>query len=162
MLTSSPETVKKPRKGVGRQSSRGRVKGAKSPLRVQSTSFSNFEKVRKTVSAGRKYFFDTLRGRCSHRPLRTSMEDFSMERIDKGCSPCRKDRGCGMEGDQPSILVMTAAASSMVSLRSPLRSASRSLRMETVLKSAYFALYMFQTSCASLTSILPVRLTSPS
>ena len=54
------ETVKKPRNRVGIQSSRGSVKGAKSPLRVQSTSFSNFFKVRKTVSAGRKDFFDTL------------------------------------------------------------------------------------------------------
>ena len=36
------------------------MKGAKSPLRVQSTSFSNFFKVRKTASAGRKGFFDTL------------------------------------------------------------------------------------------------------
>ena len=32
------------------------MKGAKSSLRVQSNSFSNFSKVRKTVSAGRKGF----------------------------------------------------------------------------------------------------------
>ena len=37
------------------------MKGAKSPLRVQSTCFSNFFKVRKTASAGRKDFFDTLK-----------------------------------------------------------------------------------------------------
>ena len=37
------------------------MKGAKSPLRVQSTRFSNFFKVRKSASAGRKDFFDTLR-----------------------------------------------------------------------------------------------------
>ena len=36
------------------------MKGAKSPLRVQSTRFSNFFKVRKSASAGRKDFFDTL------------------------------------------------------------------------------------------------------
>jgi len=48
-------------KRVGQQNSWGRVKGAKSPLRVQSTSFSNFFKVRKTASAGRKDFFAPLR-----------------------------------------------------------------------------------------------------
>ena len=37
------------------------MKGEKSPLRVQSTCFSNFFKVRKTASAGRKDFFDTLK-----------------------------------------------------------------------------------------------------
>ena len=37
------------------------MKGAKSPLRVQSIRFLNFEKVRKSVSAGRKDFFDTLK-----------------------------------------------------------------------------------------------------
>ena len=42
-------------------SSGGCVQGAKSPLRVQSNSFSNILQFEKLASAGRKYFFDTLK-----------------------------------------------------------------------------------------------------
>ena len=38
----------------------GRVKGTKSPLRVQSSSFLNFFSSENWTAAGRKGFFDTL------------------------------------------------------------------------------------------------------
>ena len=37
-----------------------RVKGAKSPLRVQSSSFSNFISLKNWTGSGAKDFFDTL------------------------------------------------------------------------------------------------------
>ena len=48
-------------KRVGQQNSWGRVKGAKSPLRVQSSSFLNFLSSENWAAAGRKDFFDTLK-----------------------------------------------------------------------------------------------------
>ena len=44
-------------KKLPRLSSEGSVKGAKSPLRVQSTGFSNFFKVRKTARSVSKRLF---------------------------------------------------------------------------------------------------------
>ena len=44
----------------------GRVKGTKSPLRVQSSSFLNFLSSENWTAAGRKGFFDTLCRQCKH------------------------------------------------------------------------------------------------
>ena len=59
------EIVKKRWNAVLRQSRRGRVKGAKSPLRVQSSSFSNFLSLKSWTGSGAKRLF-----RHADEPLR--------------------------------------------------------------------------------------------
>ena len=53
----SCEIVKKRWNAVSRQSRRERVKGAKSPLRVQSNSFSNFLSLKSWTGSGAKRLF---------------------------------------------------------------------------------------------------------
>ena len=83
--------------------------GAKSPLRVQSSSFSNFSKVRKTVSAGRKGFFDTLR-----RSLR-----FAEASSIRGRDDCSRVCRGGKERD-----IIPAADSGRAATRAPSQAAA--------------------------------------